>query len=161
MLPEEYKYLYYTSWSFLPTLLISFNYKLYDLSIITFGVGFTSLNYWREPTFTWRREMDIYMVQLGVDYYLLRSFDSSFGIIFSILFLLSLSGYKYELIHYKNKNYSTSVIYHGCMHVGSNLTIIYLLLTDITLEPQFIDRYIFSILLLVAYGQYYIISHLV
>ena len=91
MLPEEYKYLYYTSWSFLPTLLIAFNYKLYDLSIITFGVGFTSLNYWREPTFTWRREMDFYMVQLGIDYYIVRSFDSSFGLIFCVLYLLSLS----------------------------------------------------------------------
>ena len=70
-------------------------------------------------------------------------------------------GYKYELIHYKNKNYGISVIYHGCMHVGSNLAIIYLLQSDITPEPQFIDRYIFSLLLIVSYGQYYMISNLV
>ena len=53
MLPKEYKCLYYTSWSFLPTLLIAFHYKIYDASIITICTGFTSLNLWREPDFSW------------------------------------------------------------------------------------------------------------
>ena len=51
--PEEYKYLYYTLWSFLPTLLVAFDRKIYDLSIITFLVGFISLNFWREPSYSW------------------------------------------------------------------------------------------------------------
>ncbi len=159
--PEEYKYLYYTSWSFLPTLLVAFESKIYDLSIITFLVGFISLNFWREPSYSWRREMDMYIVQLGVDYYFVRSFDSSVGYIFCILFLLSLYGFKESLIYYNDKKYGLAVINHGAMHIGTNISIIYLIQSDITPEPLFIDRYIFSLLLLVSFIQYNIISNAV
>ncbi len=156
-----YKYLYYTSWSFLPTLLVAFDHKIYDLSIITFLVGFVSLNFWREPSYSWRREMDLYIAQLGVDYYFVRSFDSSVGYIFCILFLVTLYRFKLSLIYYNDKKYGLAVINHGAMHIGTNMSIIYLLQSGITSYPLFIDRYIFSLLLFISFIQYNIISKLV
>ena len=40
----------------------------YDLAVIPGGVFMTSLNYWRQPTYGWRRNLDMAYVALALVY---------------------------------------------------------------------------------------------
>lgn len=60
--------------SLLPAYL-SFHYQKYDIMLVPLTVFATSINYWRKPTYGWRRNVDIVAVCGSVFFQLSRILD--------------------------------------------------------------------------------------
>lgn len=58
--------------------------RYYDLAPVPLGVFLTSINYWRNPTKSWRRTMDITYTIMSLVYQSIRAMDSEYGYLFYI-----------------------------------------------------------------------------
>ncbi|KAJ1490922.1 hypothetical protein T484DRAFT_1934257 [Baffinella frigidus] len=71
------KWLYRCSHLCVLTALLAASLGKWDLFMIPFGAGITSINYWRRPDYGWRRYVDIVCIQLCVYWNLVRAVDVS------------------------------------------------------------------------------------
>lgn len=100
--------------------------KLYALScspLIVFG---TSVNYWRNPTYGLRRNIDIFFVvsSLSLHMYLsLQPKDTCISNNYLYCYVTPISGLLYSIswLLHKNQFLWSSTIAHGMIHVVGNL----------------------------------------
>ena len=96
--------------------------KYYDFGIIHIAIVLTSINYWRDPKISsWRRYVDILVVNGGICYTIFRSIKCTNQILF--LTFLSVGIVLYALSKYFNniKNYDLSVDCHMGLHIIINM----------------------------------------
>lgn len=71
--PVFSKYILLVSYLSACTALLAVYMQLYDLCFVPFLVFATSINYWRWPDYSYRRYVDIAVVQLGIWYQSVRA----------------------------------------------------------------------------------------
>lgn len=73
---NQHPFIWMSSIMFFPTSVYLFSMRIYDLAFLFGLTGFTSLNYWRNPTLGWRRNMDIIMVVFSISYHTVLAYHS-------------------------------------------------------------------------------------
>lgn len=133
---EHYCVLYKSSFSSLIAALYAFYRGYYVVGLLPLGIFITSINYWRYPTYSWRRNADIGWVLFTIVYQCFVAFNSEYGFLYYFFGALSLSLYcvSYYLF---NRNYAW---YSIIAHMGTQITgmIGYILLYAGNIPYQFI-----------------------
>lgn len=106
--------------------------ECYDLAAVPGGVFLTSINYWREPVYGWRRNLDMSYVACALiyqnyrAYHLLSSPSSSSSSLPALLTYYTLMGigmvcYSLSVHLYKKKDIWSSTYVHCLVHVLANI----------------------------------------
>ena len=99
----------------------------YDLAVVPGGVFLTSVNYWRRPTYGWRRNLDMGYVASALiyqnyhayhSYYYMMNLDQSIALLYLALMLFGIGCYPTSIYLHKKRTYgdqlmSIAVLYHG------------------------------------------------
>lgn len=93
-----------------------------------FGIWGTSLLYWKNPVFGWRRRLDISFCQLAIWYHIYKAldFDTSIYIPYYTLLAIGFGCYPIGYYYHWNKNdHRTGTIMHMCVHIIPNIATLY------------------------------------
>lgn len=104
--------------------LLTFAYALYRNSKMAVfpGVLFlTSINYWRNPTNSWRRYIDINAVTFSLIYNLYISRHAEYGTQYYITCSVAAAFYPIGYYYYNKKDYWSSTYSHILLHIFANL----------------------------------------
>ena len=113
---------WYLSWiSFISSAYAYYRNHL-DLYIGPAIVGLTSLNYWRHPVKSWRRNMDIGVVHSVLFYQILRSMDVTGRHFYWCILGISCACYPLSLISEKYNAETLSIVFHAMVHVVGNIS---------------------------------------
>jgi hypothetical protein len=119
--PTLSKWLWRSSWLHASSMLVAVFVGMYDLALFSTLVLITSLNYWRDPDYGWRRYLDIVCVQISCWWLAFRNLDALepnrtagfiLGAITFLLFVLAVQ------LHAKRVEWSTAL--HVFVHFFGN-----------------------------------------
>lgn len=106
--------------------LLSSSYALYRghyaLALVPGGVLMTSLNYWRKPTYGWRRNLDITFVWSALIYQNIRAYRMSNAVPYYHLMIFGASLYPISNYLHKKKYYWSSTYVHCMLHIVANIS---------------------------------------
>jgi len=91
----------------------------YDLAFVPGGVFITSINYWRKPDYSWRRDLD--MIKLALAYQLARAYNAENATLYYVVIFSSMCFYPLGIYYYNRDQYWHSVYAHSMLHVGANV----------------------------------------
>ncbi len=93
----------------------------YICSIVPAGVFLTSMNYWRHPTYGWRRTLDVTYVIFAFLFMLVVAYYASHGSRYYII--ITLAALCYPLSHYfhNNNQQYMGTLMHSYIHILGNL----------------------------------------
>lgn len=118
---NQYNLIYKTSY----LCLCSFCYALYNvqytLSIVPIMVFISSILYWHNPTNSWRRYLDIVVVNICVLYQFFLANKSNYATLYYIITCIGLCFYPIGIYYYKKKNYWMSTYSHILLHFFANI----------------------------------------
>jgi hypothetical protein len=103
----------------------------YICSVIPASVFITSINYWRCPTYGWRRTLDVTFVMVGFIFMLVVAYYASHGSRFYIIAILATSCYPLSHYFHNNNQQYMGTLIHGYMHILANLGLIVMFSGDI------------------------------
>ena len=124
--PAQYGLLWKTSWLTSASALYSIHKKKYIDAMLLSSIFFTSLNFWRYPTISWRRTMDMSMVNIGILYQIHSAFSSKNRNGYMLLIGTGISSYYIGCQHYTKGNHWTYVYHHAGLHLFGNIASFYL-----------------------------------
>jgi len=93
----------------------------YDLAIVPGGVFMTSINYWRLPTYGWRRNLDIGCVYGALIYQNIRAYKMTTAAPYYHLIGIASLLYPINIYLYKKKCYWWSTYVHCMLHIIANI----------------------------------------
>ena len=94
---------------------------LFALAILPIGVWFTSVNYWRNPTYGLRRNIDIFYCLFALAIQLLYSHNSTHCLLYRYIMAVSLLFYPIGWILYIYEYFWLATIAHSMLHVFPNI----------------------------------------
>jgi hypothetical protein len=121
LFPEQYNFLWYTSWLGLGSFFFAVYQQKYMLSFIPGIVWINSLNYWRYPDHSWRRYMDIGFCTLFAVYQKIYSFDCEYFFWFNLVEGIALFCFALGIYFYSLNNWWYSTYCHILFHIFANL----------------------------------------
>jgi hypothetical protein len=116
-------YLFYTSFSALVGSLYGFYKKKYINSLGVFLIFVTSINYWRNPVYGWRRNIDIITSILGLSINVLSSPGHPRCLKLNLMLFMSLLFYPLGF-YFQHKSIHLSAFSHSLIHIFCNLVCI-------------------------------------
>ena len=119
--PEQYKLIYNLSFLSLGSSIYAVYNGHYDLAICASGVFLTSINYWRKPTYSWRRYLDMTYVKFALIYQLYKAYRSQYMIHYYVIMIFAVSFYPLGVYYYKKQLYWHSTYAHSALHIISNI----------------------------------------
>lgn len=118
---------------------ISCSYALsrqhYDLALVPGGVLLTSLNYWRLPTYGWRRNLDMIYVACSFMYQNIRAYYMVNAVIYYYVSEICILFYPASIYLYKKKCYWASTYAHCMLHITANIACIILHAGSFDIHP--------------------------
>ena len=93
----------------------------YDLALVPGGVFMTSINYWRLPTYGWRRNLDIACVWSALIYQSVRAYSMPNAVPYYRVMGIALLLYPASIYLYKKKCYWGSTYAHSMLHIIANI----------------------------------------
>ena len=118
---SQCNYLWRLSWLTLGSSIYSGYRGYYDLSLSSGVVFLTSINYWRNPDYSYRRYLDIVCVHSALALHLYRAYYASNYLPYYMINGLAMVSYPIAIYYYKKKHYWKSVISHGFVHIFANI----------------------------------------
>jgi hypothetical protein len=94
---------------------------LFALAIGPLGVWFTSVNYWRNPTYGLRRNIDIFYCLFALAIQLMYSHNSTHALLYRYITLSALVFYPISWILYIYEYFWLATIAHSLLHVFPNI----------------------------------------
>ena len=93
----------------------------YDLALVPGGVFLTSLNYWRLPTYGWRRNLDMAYVCGALIYQNIRAYKMTTAVPYYHLMCFGSLLYPVSIYLYKKEFYWWSTYAHCMLHIIANI----------------------------------------
>lgn len=118
---DQSRFLWYVSWLSLPSGLYAVYRGYYDLAAVPLGVLLTSLNYWRYPDYSWRRNLDMSYVFLGMSWQIYRALDAEFSILYYVFLCIGLLCYALSC-RVLAKSVWLSTVFHAFLHIFGNIS---------------------------------------
>jgi len=119
---NQINYLFKTSFCSLFSGLYAFYNNKYEFSFTPILIWLTSINYWRNPTPGWRRNVDIIVSTSVIANQYFKAYKYQYAYIYYPLMTLSISCYPISNYYYYNNNIWNSVYFHSFMHIFANLS---------------------------------------
>lgn len=119
--PEQYNIIFNISFLSLGSSIYALYNEHYTLSLSTYGVFLTSINYWRKPDYSWRRYLDMIYVKSALMFQLYKAYNSEYMIEYYTLMFFAISFYPLSIYYYKKKLYWYSTYAHCALHIVSNI----------------------------------------
>ncbi len=114
-------YMWKVAWWCVPAGLYAVYRKHYDLALVPFGVWLTSLTFWRQPVYGWRRNLDIAYVSCALGWQVFRSLGAEYQYTYYALVGSGIGCYAASwLVHAQSVWLST--ILHAGLHILSNMS---------------------------------------
>ena len=120
--PEQYNFLWKTSFLSLFSSLYGIYKGHNDISYSTFAVFLSSINYWKKPNYSWRRYLDITVVNISLIYHLLRAQNSQYSKLYYSTLFTSICFYPLSKYYYNKKLYWYSTYSHSMLHLLANIS---------------------------------------
>ena len=121
LLPEQYNLLWKSSW----LSGLSSGYAFYeDQSVMGSVIGavyLTSLNYWRYPTLSWRRAIDMGAVQMCLFYQIYKSTTYRYGNLWMFLTSMAITSFMRGCNDHRKGDYWKCTYNHMGLHIISNI----------------------------------------
>ena len=131
--PEYASCIYRVSFISFFSFMYALHCECYDLAAVPGGVFLTSINYWREPVYGWRRNLDMSYVACALIYQNYRAYHllSSPSQMPALLTYYTLMGigimcYKLSVHLYKKKDIWSSTYVHCLVHLLANTANVFL-----------------------------------
>lgn len=123
---EQYMMLYRSSHLFLISTLYAFIKEHYMFSFVNGCVFLTSINYWRMPKKSWRRTLDMIVVNSAIMYKNITIYNSSlhnpYNVnLYYLIFSTGSISYPISIYYYNQKYYWTAVYLHMLLHMMANV----------------------------------------
>jgi len=110
--------------------LASFLYAIYrehySLALVPGSVFLSSINYWREPDYSWRRYVDMGVVKAAVAYQHYQAYSAEHAAPYYILLTAAMCFYPLGLYYYRMGDHWSSTYAHIILHVIANAGNLYL-----------------------------------
>ena len=119
--PEQYNLLFKTSFIALLSCIYSFYNGYYEFSVSSGWIFLTSINYWRKPNYSWRRDLDMISVKFALVHHVIRGYNSEYYKYYCIFTFISIFCYKLSCYFHKKKMYWLSTYSHASLHVFANI----------------------------------------
>jgi hypothetical protein len=113
-------YLFYTSFFSLISTLYGLYKKEYLNTIGVFSIFITSINYWRDPVYGWRRNIDIVASILGLSLNSINSYNHPRRGSLNRMLLCCLLFYPLGY-YFQNKSLHLSTFFHSLIHILGNM----------------------------------------
>ena len=94
--------------------------KQYHFSIIPASIFLTSIHYWKYPIKSYKRNIDILVVNTLLPYQLYRSTDTKYANLHFVICLSATLFFPISIYFYNKKQYWLSTFLHMSMHILSN-----------------------------------------
>jgi len=120
--PKQYNLIYKVSFISLCSSIYAIYKGYYNLCIVPGGVFLTSINYWRNPTNSWRKYIDIGYVSLSLSYQCIMVYNFKYSRIYYITVCIALSLYPISIYYYNKKKYWYSTYAHCMVHIIGNVS---------------------------------------
>jgi hypothetical protein len=118
----QYNYLWRISWLALGASMYAVYNNHYEFAPFTFAVFLSSINYWRKPDYSWRRYLDMTVVQIAFWYHIIRAYNSQYHTIYYITVWSAAGCFPIAICYYKKKMYWKSTYTHSMVHIFGNLS---------------------------------------
>ena len=119
--PDQSYFIWKASWLSLLSCMYAISQGYNELAIVPGGVFITSINYWRNPDYSWRRTLDMYYVRIALSYQIIRSYNSEYAAIHLICMIMAVSCFPLSWKYYNNNQIWTSVYIHSMVHLLGNI----------------------------------------
>jgi len=116
--PQHAHRLFLASFLTIPSILVALGQGLYDCAWVPLAVFFTSVNYWRNPRYGLRRQLDMLTVAAGTMYNLTRSHESDHCVWYLFTCVAVVLCY---FIARATPNPHISTMWHVGIHVCANI----------------------------------------
>jgi hypothetical protein len=94
----------------------------YDLALVPGGIFLTSINYWRNPDYSWRRILDMTYIKFAVIYQIIRAYQSQYSTLYYMILFISICWYPIGIYFYKKKSFWLSTYSHCILHIIANIS---------------------------------------
>lgn len=121
LLPIQYNKIFRVSFLSIGSSIYAVHHKQYMLSLCPAGVFLTSINYWRKPEPSWRRNVDMSYVLFSLFYQMYKAYGSTYGIQYYTLTLIAGSMYPLATYYSRQKLYWHSTYAHCALHIIANV----------------------------------------
>jgi hypothetical protein len=119
--PEQYQLIYNVSFMLLASSMYALYKRLYFMSFGTGCVFLTSINYWYHPDYSWRRYLDMAMVQVMVNSQFYVARNAQYRKPFYIIYFVAIGMYPIGVYYYYQKLYWHSTYAHCLLHLFANI----------------------------------------
>ena len=118
--------LYRTSHLFLISSCYAFIQQQYIFALLNNCVFLTSINYWRKPIYSWRRTLDIIVVNTAVIYKHIMVYNSNIynpynRQLYYFIFFTGSIAYPISIYCYNKRYYWLAVYLHMLLHIMGNI----------------------------------------
>ena len=119
--PEQARLIWMLAWLSFVSGCVGVSQGHYDLSLVPFGVWTTSLLFWSNPVYGWRRRLDMFVVSSGVMYNYYRAYTASHMIPYYAI--TGCAVICYPIGHYYHAKGQTwkGCMWHGGIHILASL----------------------------------------
>ena len=122
VLPPNYaRMLYVTSYSNIPSVAYAIYRGYYGMACVPFMVFLSSVLYWYKPEYSWRRTLDITVVQVALVINLIIAAYAENGITYYITTLVAVLFYEAGKMVYIRGMLLQSTTAHVCLHIIANI----------------------------------------
>ena len=119
--PEQYNYLWRTSWFSLVGAFYAYYTGYYDFIIFPGGVFLTSINYWRKPDYSWRRYLDIAFAHYAMSHQFIKAYNCENARLHYLIMFFSALCFPVGVYYYNKKNFWASTYIHSLIHIFGNV----------------------------------------
>jgi hypothetical protein len=120
--PKYYMVIYRISYFSLLSALYAYYRSHYRLVVVPGSVFLTSINYWRKPEYSWRRDLDITVVKLALLYQCYMAQNSQYSKEYYTIVLVGCLCYPVGVYYYNKKDYWRSTFFHSLVHLLGNIS---------------------------------------
>ena len=118
---EQYICIYKISYLSLFSCIYAIYRQHYNLAIVPGSIFLTSINYWRKPTYSYRRYLDMTVVKIMLLYQHYMAYNAEYANIYYIITLIAILSYPLGIYYYRLKYYWKSTYAHILLHILGNL----------------------------------------
>jgi hypothetical protein len=119
--PKYYIVIYRTSYFCLLSAVYAFYRKHYYLSIGPASIFLTSIHYWKNPDYSYRRYLDMVVVKTVLACHIYLARNAQFWKEYYIMLFLACLSYPIGIYYYKKNDHCKSTFFHILVHVIGNI----------------------------------------
>ena len=93
----------------------------YNLAIVPGSVFLSSIHYWKKPDYSYRRYVDMAVVQSALAYQHYMAYNAQYANIYYTILSIAILSYPLGIHYYQKKDYWKSTYAHILLHIMANI----------------------------------------